>query len=257
MLAIYKKEMRSYFINPVGFVFVGVFLTVAAALCTYTTLQSHSYSTSSYFFYLVLAMIVLIPLLTMRMFAEEKKLCTEQMLLTAPINLTAMVGGKFLAAFTLFAGCMTVSLINFFPLYVVGRAEAKLNQDSLTPIGPVSAEIVGSFIGVLLIGAAFIAIGLLISALTENQLAAAVMTIAVLVTMLVLNILNSVGTEAEGTRLINNYVVRYVIDWISIVSRFTNFQYGILDWASLLYYISVTFVFLYLTVRVYDRRRWA
>lgn len=257
MLAIYKKEMRSYFINPVGYVFVGVFLTLAAALCCYTTLQSKSYSTASYFFYLVLALIILIPLLTMRMFAEERKLRTEQMLLTAPINLTSMVAGKFLAAFTIFAGAMVVSLVNFFPLYVVGHAEAKLNKDSLTPIGPVTAEIVGSFIGVLLIGAAFISIGLLISALTENQLAAAIMTIAALVVMLVLNLVNNIGTEEEGTRLINNYVIRYVIDWFSVISRFTNFQYGILDWSSLLYYISLTFVFLYLTVRVYDRRRWA
>ena len=77
MLAVYKKEMRSYFINPVGFVFVGIFLTVAAALCTYLTLQSSTYSTASYFYYLILVMIILIPLLTMRTFAEEKKLRTE------------------------------------------------------------------------------------------------------------------------------------------------------------------------------------
>ncbi|MCQ2354713.1 MAG: ABC transporter permease [Clostridia bacterium] len=257
MFAIYKKEMRSYFINPVGYVFVGVFLTLAAALCCYTTLQSKSYSTSSYFFYLILGMIVLIPLLTMRMFAEERKMRTEQMMLTAPVSITGMVLGKFLAAFTIFGGCMLVSLINFFPLYVVGKAEAALNEDSITHIGPVTAEIAGSFIGVLLVGGAFIAIGLLISAMTENQLSAAVITIGALVLMLVLNVLNSVGDEAEGTRLINNYVIRYIIDWFSMISRFTNFQYGILPWASLLYYVSVTFIFIYLTVRVYERRRWA
>lgn len=257
MFAIYKKEMRSYFINPVGYVFVGVFLTLAAALCCYTTLQSKSYSTSSYFFYLILGMIVLIPLLTMRMFAEERKMRTEQMMLTAPVSITGMVLGKFLAAFTIFGGCMLVSLINFFPLYVVGKAEAALNEDSITHIGPVTAEIAGSFIGVLLVGGAFIAIGLLISAMTENQLSAAVITIGALVLMLVLNVLNSVGDEAEGTRLINNYVIRYIIDWFSMISRFTNFQYGILPWASLLYYASVTFIFIYLTVRVYERRRWA
>lgn len=257
MFAIYKKEMRSYFINPVGYVFVGVFLTLAAALCCYTTLQSNSYSTSSYFLYLVLSLIVLIPLLTMRMFAEERKLRTEQMMLTAPISITGMVMGKFLAAFTMFGGCLVASLINFFPLYVVGRAEAALNEDAITHIGPVTAEIAGSFIGVLLIGAAFIAIGLLVSAMTENQLSAAVVTIGVLVLMFVLNILNQVGDEASGTRLINNYVIRYIIDWFSVISRFTNFQYGILSWSSLVYYLSLTFIFIYLTVRVYERRRWA
>lgn len=257
MFAIYKKEMRSYFINPVGYVFVGVFLTLAAGICCYTTIQSNSYSTSAYFFYLVLALIILIPLLTMRMFAEEKKLRTEQMILTAPVSITGMVMGKFLAAFTIFGGCMVVSLINLFPLYVVGSAEADLNPDAITHIGPVTAEIAGSFIGVLLIGAVFIAIGLLVSAMTENQLSAAVITIGALVVMVVLNVLNQVGSESDGTRLINNYVIRYIIDWVSVISRFTTFQYGILEWSSLLYYLSLTFIFIYLTVRVYERRRWA
>lgn len=257
MLAIYKKEMRSYFINPVGYVFVGVFLTLAAALCSYTTLQSLTYSTSSYFFYLVLCMIIIIPLLTMRTFSEERKMRTEQMLLTAPISITGMVLGKFLAAMTMFGGCLLLSCVNFIPLYIIGGIESDLNQDAITHIGPVTAEIIGSVIGVLLIGACFIAIGLFISSLTENQLSAAVITIAVLVVMLLLNTLNSIGNEADGTRLINNYVLRYIIDWFSVISRFSPFQYGILDWSALLYYLSLAFIFIYLTVRVYERRRWA
>ena len=95
MLAIYKKEMRSYFINAVGYVYVGVFLAMAALLCCYTTLQSNSYSTSAYFQYIIFALIVLIPLLTMRMFAEERKMRTEQLLLTSPVTIIGMVMGKF------------------------------------------------------------------------------------------------------------------------------------------------------------------
>ena len=105
MLAIYKKEMRSYFINPVGYVFIGVFLALSAALCCYTTLQSNSYSTASYYYWLILSMIIIIPLLTMRTFSEERKMRTEQMLMTAPISITGMVMGKFLAAMTIYAGC--------------------------------------------------------------------------------------------------------------------------------------------------------
>lgn len=258
MFAIYKKEMRSYFINAVGYVYVGVFLTMAALLCCYTTIQSKSYSTSSYFYYLIFAMIILIPLLTMRMFAEERKLRTEQMLLTAPVSIIGMVLGKFLAAFTLFAGSLLVSCINFFPIYNIGRAEADLHkEDAITHIGPNTPEIIGSFIGILLIGAVFVAIGLLVSSLTENQLSAAVVTIAVLAVMVILNVLNQVGTEEAGTRLVNSYVLRYIIDWISVLSRFNNFGYGVLDWSALLYYLSLTFIFVYLTVRVYERRRWA
>ena len=81
MLAIYKKEMRSYFINAVGYVYIGVFMALAALIFCYTTFQANSYSTSSYFQYIIFAMIVLIPLLTMRMFSEERKMRTEQLLL--------------------------------------------------------------------------------------------------------------------------------------------------------------------------------
>ncbi len=257
MLAIYKKEMRSYFINPVGYVFIGVFLALSAGLCCYTTLQSNTYSTASYYYWLILSMIIIIPLLTMRTFSEERKMRTEQMLLTAPIPITGMVLGKFLAAMTIYGGCLAVSCVNLIPLYIIGKEESALDPDGLTVKGPVTPEIVGSLLGVLLVGAVFIAIGILISSMTENQLSAAVVTIAVLAVMLILNILNNVGSEEEGTRLINNYAVRYVIDWISVVSRFTNLQYGILDWSAMLYYVSMTFIAIYLTVRVYERRRWA
>jgi ABC-2 type transport system permease protein len=255
MLAIYKKEMRSYFINPVGYVFIGVFLALSAGLCCYTTLQSNTYSTASYYYWLILSMIIIIPLLTMRTFSEERKMRTEQMLLTAPISITGMVMGKFLAAMSIFGGCLAVSCINLIPLYVIGKQETAAAENEI--IGPVTPEIIGSLIGVLLVGAVFIAIGILVSSMTENQLSAAVVTIAVLAVMLILNMLNNVGSEEEGTRLINNYVIRYCIDWVSIVSRFSNFQYGILDWSALLYYVSVTFIAIYLTVRVYERRRWA
>ena len=257
MLAIYKKEMRSYFINPVGYVFIGVFLALSAGLCCYTTLQSNTYSTASYYYWLILSMIIIIPLLTMRTFSEERKMRTEQMLLTAPVSITGMVMGKYLAAMTIYGGSLVVSCINLIPLYIIGKEEMAADPDGLTVKGPVTPEIIGSLLGVLLVGAVFIAIGIFISSMTENQLSAAVVTIAVLAVMLILNILNNVGSEEAGTRLINNYAVRYVIDWISVVSRFTNLQYGILDWSAMLYYVSMTFIAIYLTVRVYERRRWA
>ena len=257
MTAIYKKEMQAYFINPIGYVFCGIFLTLAAGLCCYTTLISKSYSTNSYFYIMILALIILIPLLTMRSFAEERKTRTEQMLLTAPVSIIGVVLGKFLACYTVFAGCLVASCVNFIPLFIVGKAESDLNPDAITHIGPVPAQIVASLIGVLLIGGAFIAIGIFVSSLTENQLSAAIITIAALGVMVLLNILNQIGSDSDGTRLIGSYVVRYVIDWFCVLSRFSNFQYGILDWTAFLYYISLAFVFVYLTVRVYERRRWA
>ena len=191
MLAIYKKEMRSYFTNPIGYIFAGIFLAFAALLLCFTTLLSKSYDTSSYFMIMIFAFVVLIPLLTMRLFAEERKLRTEQLLLTAPVTLTGMVMGKFCAAFSLFLGCMAVSCINFIPLYAIATTEAGNLDSSVTYVGPVTAQIIGGMIGLIHIGAAFIALGTFISSLTENQLAAAIVTVAIIATMLLLNLVNS------------------------------------------------------------------
>ena len=256
MFAVYKKEMRSFFINPIGYVFVGIFIALAALLCCYTTIQSNSYDTSTYFIIMIFALIILIPLLTMRSFAEERKLKTEQLLLTSPVSITSMVLGKYLAAMTMFLGCVAVSCVNFIPLYVVGKAEREGDPYSATHIGPVTAEIIGNVIAVILIGAAFIAIGLFISSLTENQLSAAVITIAVILTMVVIGFVNSIGKDAEGNRLISNYAVRAVIDWISVFNRFSSFTYGVFDIAAAIYYLSLAAVFVFLTVRIYERRRW-
>ena len=118
-----------------SYVYVGVFLAMSALLCCYTTLQSLTYDTRTYFTYMIFALVVLIPLLTMRLFSEEKKLRTEQMLMTAPVSLTGMVLGKFLAAFTLFTGTLLVSCVNFFPLYAIASDErnaSSLSSDAVS-----------------------------------------------------------------------------------------------------------------------------
>ena len=257
MFAIYKKEMRSYFINPVGYVYLGIFLAISALVCCYTTLQSNSYDTSTYFYYMIFAFVILIPLLTMRSFAEERKMRTEQMLLTAPVSITGMVMGKYLAALTMFVGTVLASCINFLPLYIIAAEEkAAVAATSNPVIGPTTAHIVGSLVGIILLGAAFIAIGIFISSLTENQLSAAVSTIGVIVFMVIVGLVNQIGTDEEGTRLISSYAVRFVIDWISVLSRFANFGYGMLDFSALVYYLSLSGIFIFLTIRVYEKRRW-
>ena len=246
MFAIYKKELRSYFLNAIGYVYIGIFLAVSGLICCYTTLVAKSYDTSLYFNVMIMTFTVLIPLLTMKLFSEEKKLRTEQMLLTAPVSIWGMVVGKFLAAFTLFASGVLVSCVNFFPLAAYANAE-KIADAYDSPVGPVLPIILASTLGLLLIGAAFIAIGMFISSLTENQLAAAIITVAIIFAMLVLNIVNN---------YIEVYAIRFVINWICFMSRFSNFSAGMLDPSALLYYLSFAGVFLLLTVRVYDKRRW-
>ncbi len=248
MFAIYKKEMRSYFTNPIGYIFVGIFLVFSAILCSYTTLLQKSYDTSSYFSMMIYAFVILIPLLTMRLFSEERKMRTEQLLLTSPITITGMVMGKFSAALTLFLGCVGVSCVNLIPLYVIAAAERGSIDYDTTNIGPVTSEIVGCLIGLILIGAAFIAIGTLISSLCENQLAAAVITMAVVVGFI------GIGVFAS---FIDVYGIRLVLSWISITGRFNNFVKGVFDVGAAIYFASLIFVFLFLTVRVYEKRRWS
>lgn len=256
MLAIYKKEMRSYFTGPIGYVYLGIFLALSALVFCYTTFQSQTYDTSFYFYYMIFAFVILIPLLTMRSFAEERKMRTEQLLLTAPVSIPAMVLGKYLAAFTMFLGSVLISCVNFIPLYAVAAEERAGAEYESMMIGPSGGAIFGSLIGIILLGAAFLAIGVFISSLTDSQLAAAVSTIGVIVLMVVLSLVNEIGSDAEGTRLISNYAVRFVIDWISVLSRFDNFFIGKFDFAALVYYLSLSSVFVFLTVRVYERRRW-
>ncbi len=248
MFAIYKKEMRSYFTNPIGYIFTGVFLVFAAILCSYTTLLVKSYDTSSYFSAMIYAFVVLIPLLTMRLFSEERKMRTEQLLLSAPVTLTGMVAGKYLAAFTLFLGSFAVSLVNLVPLYIIAAAERGADDAGTTYIGPLTSEIVGCIIGIILIGAAFIAIGTFVSSLCENQLASAVITIAIFA--------GFIGIGLFGS-FIDIYAVRLVLSWISITSRFSNFANGIFDIGAVIYFASLIFLFLFLTVRVYEKRRWS
>ncbi len=248
MLAIYKKELRSYFINAIGYVYVGVFLAISAFLCTYLTLGAGTYETGNYFKTIVFSFIVLIPLLTMKLFAEEKKLRTEQLLLTAPVTVWGMVLGKFFAAVTLFVGSVLVSCINFIPLYIYSFTESETNKTTgQVNIGPPTGEIIACLIGIILIGIAFIAIGMFISSLTENQLAAAVITVAVILIMLALDV---------ARPYIEINAINFIISWVCVLSRFSNFTQGLLDYSALVYYLSIAGVFLLLTARVYDKRRW-
>ena len=248
MFAIFKKELRAYFTTPVGYVYTGIFLAAAAVICASTTYGADepSYDTTTYFQYLIFTFIILIPLLTMRLFSEEKKMRTEQLLLTAPVTITGMVFGKYLAAFTLFISSMAASCINFFPLISYAMSESAASTSN-AHIGPVGGEVFGCLLGVILIGASFIAVGLFISSLTESQLSAAVISIAAIIVMVLAGMFNTY-IEVEW--------IRTVLDWISVLSRFDYFAYGLFDFSALLYYLSITGVFLFLTVRVYDKRRW-
>ena len=234
MLAIYKREMRSYFTGVVGYAFLVIFLAAAAAVFAYTTLFSMTANITTYFTFMLLFSAIILPILTMKSFSEERKTKTEQLILTAPVSIPAMVLGKFFASFTMFGGATLFTSLYF--LILVPYAPLKI------------ANLVGNVVALLLVGMVFVAIGLFVSSLTENQLSSAVGTIAIILVLL--------GLGMIAALLPSNYWLRYIFDAISIFTRFQTFTNGYFDLASTVYYLSVAAVFLYLTVRVYDRRRY-
>ena len=237
MLAVFKKELRSYFTSVIGYVFLVLYLALAGALFCYTTLFSMSSDPTSFFTLMLILSAVMLPLLTMKSFAEERKAKTEQLLLTSPVSVIGIVCGKFLAAYLVFAACMIFNSLYFFIL--ISYASLK--------IAVLIGEI-GNLVAILLVGMVFIAIGVFVSALTENQLSAAIGTIAIILAFLLIGIISSL--------IPSDYAIRYVFDFISIFSRFQAFTAGYIDIAAIVYYISVAFIFIYLTVRIYDRRRY-
>lgn len=234
MRAIYKREMRSYFTGTIGYVFLVLFLAVAGLAFCYTTLFSMSAEVGSFYIIMMIFSAIALPLLTMKSFSEERKSKIEQLLLTAPVSLGSMVLGKFLAAYTMFAGATIFSSLYFLILY----------RYAFIQIG----ILLGNIVALLLVGFVFIAIGLFVSALTENQLAAAVGTIGIIMAFLLVGLIN--------TFLPASYWLRYVFDSVSIFTRFQTFANGYFDLSTVIYYISIGGIFLYLTYRVYDRRRF-
>ena len=178
--------------------------------------------------------VILIPLLTMKLLSEEKKLGTEQLLLTSPVSLVGVICAKFFAAFTMFAGTVLVSCIYYLPLFGYGE--------------PNVGKAVGCLIAMLLIGMCFISVGIFVSTLTESTVTASIGTMAILLGFAVAAIFNN---------LIDTYFIRYILNWISVYSRYVNFTNGIFDIAATVYYLSITAVFLFLSVRIYERRRYA
>ena len=234
MSAIFKRELKSYFTSPIGYIFMAIYLAISGAVFCFTTLMAQSSSISFYFTIMIFFYIILVPLLTMKLLSEEKKLKTEQILLTSPVSLFEVIFAKFLAAFVLFAGTFLISCLEFSVLY--------LYSDTIN-----TAVIISSAVGVLFLGGAFIAIGLFISSLTENQLVSAIVSIFAIFVMLSLSL---VSTSIDFAPL------RVLVKWLSVFDRYSDFSYGLFSLSAIFYYISIIVVFLFLTIRVYEKRRW-
>ncbi|MDO5311426.1 MAG: Gldg family protein, partial [Clostridia bacterium] len=232
MDAIFTREWRSYFLSPIGYIFSGVFIALCSFFFVNGALMYQSADISVVFSNINIVYLFLVSILTMGLFSSERSRRTDMLLLTAPVSVTKIVTAKYLAAMWVFLTTLILTLIYPIIFRIFGA--------------PPMSEIIGAYVGFILLWGAFIAIGLFISTLTESQMIAAVMTFGILLVVFYMNAL------AAG---IKNPTLQSIVRWFSLMDRYAEFESGVLNLVNVVYYISFIVVFLFLSVQVLCRRR--
>ena len=227
------KEIKGYFSTPAAYIVGAMFLSLTGIFFVFDVTSPFAEASvrgivnwASFF------IVFLAPLLTMRLLAEEQKLGTLELLMTAPVRDWEVVLGKYIASLIMFSATIILTLYYVLLLYVFGQPDT----------GPV----LSSYLGLMLHGAAALAVGLLGSSLSANQIVAAVGGIAVL---LMLSFVDRVGSLVSG-------VAADVLNGLSLNAHVTDFTRGVIDTANVVYFLSITAVFLFLTIRSMETRRW-
>jgi ABC-2 type transport system permease protein len=286
MFAILKRELKTYFQNPTGYIFMGLFLLIAGIFFATQILLPKSARFAPFLSSIAFVFLLVVPILTMRLMTDEKRMNTDQLLLTAPLKIGDIVLGKFLAAAAFFGITLLITVI--YPIII----ELHGSLDTW--------ETVGAYIGFLLLGCSFISVGLFVSATTENQVTAGIITFGALLLVWIMDflksavptdeiagiifaavivlaavvwmyfstkhILLSIGVGLAGGVVIllvfllkEDFFVGFigeVLGWLSPVDRYQDFSMGILKLDSIVYYLSFSAFFLFLTVRLIDKKRW-
>lgn len=238
MSAIFKRELKGYFTSPIGYIVLAILFAVSGLFFFLYNMASGladlSYIYNNTYFFLAFMLLVL-PVLTMRLLSDDKRQKTDQALLTAPVSLTGIVVGKFLAALLI----VGIGLGMIFVYAIVLAA----NQVALNWV-----QIFGNYIGLMLLGGMVIAIGLLISSLTESQLISALGTAVVSLCLLLVDSLVSMVSSSE--------LLTTIVNFLSVNNRYNNFAIGVIQYDDIVFFLSMQALFLFLTVRILDRKRW-
>jgi len=252
ILAIAQKELRSYFVSPIAYVFIGFFallygyfFAVSLTFLVRVSMQAgmgmggpQTVNINEYMMRPLLGntaviMLLVLPLMTMRTYAEEKRSGTIELLLSSPLTGVQIIIGKFLGVVTLFTVMLAVTLIHVAILFMYGEPE----------LGP----ILSGYLGLWLMGGAFISIGLLISSITKNQMVAGMGTFFVL---LLLWVISWIGDPASGS------TTTQLLGYLSILDHFEDFSKGVIDTKHLAYYLSVITFGLFLTAKSVESEQW-
>ncbi len=288
MLAVFKRELRSYFSSPIGFLVIGLFVFLSAIFFAASNLLGASSEYNGILSTMAFLLLLVVPLLTMRLLTEEKRQHTDQMLITSPLSVTAIVLGKYLAAAAVYLITLLVTVL--FPVMMSFFALLGLEW----------WKILGGYIGLFLLGCSFIAVGMFFSSLTESQIVAAFATFAALLVMWIIDALTSMvptqwffgvgfvaivaaalvllvwlstrsllatiltvavlGGGIAALAVLQSSLfeglIAKVMAWFSLLKRYEDFNLGILGLSPVVYYLSFSAAFVFLTVRMIDRKRW-
>lgn len=239
MCAIFKREMRTFFTNPIGYVVLAALFGFSGWFFYSNNLVGSEYGTgnpdlSHVFINLFEIVMLAIPFLTMRLFSEEKQKKTDQALFTAPVSLTGIVMGKFLATLLLLVLGISVTFVFAFIV------SSQVSFDWMV--------FFGNFFGLMLVGGLMISVGIFISTLTESQFVSALVTLAVSVILIFI--------EQVSLPLLDVAWIQDAIAFISPATRYAKFTVGLIYYNDVIFFLSFQALFLFLTVRVLDRRRW-
>lgn len=287
MFAIYKKELKNYFINMTGYIFIGFMLAITGIFTTLINLISTYPSFENVLSNITIVFLLIVPILTMRSVAEERHSKTDQLLYSLPVSVTQIVLAKYLAMFTVFL--IPIGIISLYPLI-------------LSIFGTVYlGTAYGALLGFTLLGGALIAVGMFMSSLTESQVIAAVTSFGVIFAMYLMSAIASLipaGAMASlvafaivvlifagivysltknstvagitaaagafllaGIYFINSSIYdglfANVLNWLSVFDRFSTFTTGLFDLTSVVYYVSLIVLFVFGTVQSVEKRRWS
>ncbi len=234
MGAIFRRELGSFFTSSIAYVFLAVFYALSGYFFYGSTVYAGVTDMSGMYSNMFIIIVILIPILTMKSFSEEKKQKTEQGLLTAPVSLGGIVFGKYFATVVMYI--MGISIVFVYGLI-------------LSCFGDVEwINVISNYIALLLLGSAFIAAGMLVSAFTENQVVSAVGAFLLIMLLYMIDIFAS----SVSVDFISN-----ILRSLSFYTRYYEFTCGIFNLSSVLFYISAAVIFNFLTIRVFEKKRWS
>jgi len=237
MKAIFKRDFTAYFTSAIGYIYLGAYILILNLMFYLNNALGSTSSLASIFSFMLLVMMFITPILTMRVFSEDFKQKTDQLLCTSPVKLSSIVIGKFLSSMAVFCCLLALTLIWPFVISLFGENNG--------------AEVVGNYVGIFCIGAAYISMGVFISALTENQVIAAVGSLCLFIALYLLEML-SLMFYTSG--ILPMFILRIFI-FISIFGRYTEITAGLLSLDTIIFFLSVCVVFIFLTIRTLERRR--